>query len=88
MGRRLLHCEITENRGEGGMGVVYNSRDSKLGRTVAIKVLTENSADDAVRMERLQREARILASLNLRNIAERGNLYRKMKTLGLRLKES
>ena len=40
-GRKLAHYEILELIGKGGMGEVYRARDGKLGRDVAIKVLTQ-----------------------------------------------
>jgi len=55
--------------GAGGMGEVYRAHDPKLGRDVAIKVLPEAFANDAQRMARFQREAKVLASLDHPNIA-------------------
>ncbi len=55
--------------GKGGMGEVYQAKDRKLGRDVAIKVLPEEFAKDADRVARFQREAKLLASLNHPNIA-------------------
>jgi len=55
--------------GRGGMGIVYLARDTRLDRPVAIKVLPEAFAADPERLARFEREARLLASLNHRNIA-------------------
>src|SRR5262245_26693916 len=51
------------------MGEVYRATDSRLGRTVAIKLLPEALASDAEGIARLEREARLLAALNHANIA-------------------
>jgi Tol biopolymer transport system component len=66
---RLGPYEILLLLGAGGMGEVYRARDSKLGRDVALKVVPEAFARDAEHMERFQREAQVLASLNHPNIA-------------------
>jgi serine/threonine protein kinase len=68
-GTRLSHYEITSQIGKGGMGEVYQAKDTKLGREVAIKVLPEEFAKDADRVARFQREAKLLAFLNHPNIA-------------------
>jgi serine/threonine protein kinase len=68
-GTRLSHYEITSQIGKGGMGEVYQAKDTKLGRDVAIKVLPPEFAQDADRVARFQREAKLLASLNHPNIA-------------------
>ena len=68
-GRKLAHYEILEPIGKGGMGEVYRSKDSQLGRDVAIKVLPEEFSRNKERSERFEREARLLAQLNHTNIA-------------------
>ena len=69
IGSRLAHYEITRHLGSGGMGDVYEARDSKLGRSVALKMLPEAFAGDPDRIARFEREARVLASLNHSHIA-------------------
>ncbi|MBN1833209.1 MAG: serine/threonine-protein kinase [Deltaproteobacteria bacterium] len=69
IGKSLIHYEITSQLGKGGMGEVYQAKDTKLGRDVAIKVLPEEFARDRARVARFQREAKLLASLNHPNIA-------------------
>jgi serine/threonine-protein kinase len=69
IGKTLAHYEITSWLGKGGMGEVYQAKDKKLGRDVAIKVLPEEFASDTDRVARFQREAKLLASLNHPNIA-------------------
>jgi eukaryotic-like serine/threonine-protein kinase len=56
--------EIQGLLGAGGMGEVYRARDSRLGRDVAIKILSRDFTADANRLARFEREARILAALN------------------------
>jgi len=68
-GTRLGSYEIVAALGAGGMGEVYRARDMKLGRDVAIEVLSEVFAADAERLARFQREAQLLAALNHPNIA-------------------
>jgi len=68
-GARLGDFEITGLLGQGGMGEVYRARDTKLGREVAIKVLPAVFASDKERLNRFEREARLLASLNHPNVA-------------------
>ena len=65
----IAHYRITSKLGEGGMGAVYRATDTKLNRDVAIKVLPPAFAGDAARMQRFEREAQVLASLNHPNIA-------------------
>ena len=68
-GTRLGVYEIVAHIGEGGMGLVYRARDTKLNRDVALKVLPDLFASDADRLARFTREAQTLASLNHPNIA-------------------
>ena len=68
-GTKLGQYEVVEAIGAGGMGEVYRARDTKLGRDVAIKVLPEEFARDKERLDRFEREARLLAQLNHSNIA-------------------
>jgi len=63
------HYRVISKIGQGGMGAVYRATDTKLNRDVAIKVLPPAFADDAARMQRFEREAQVLASLNHPNIA-------------------
>jgi serine/threonine protein kinase len=69
-GTRLGAYEITGPLGEGGMGVVYRARDTKLNRDVAIKVLPDLFAADRDRLARFEREAQTLAALNHPHIAQ------------------
>ncbi|HQZ15994.1 MAG TPA: protein kinase [Vicinamibacteria bacterium] len=68
-GLRLGPYEISAAIGKGGMGEVFRARDTKLGREVAIKVLPAAFAQDAERLARFEREAKLLASLNHPNLA-------------------
>ena len=67
-GTRLGPYEIVGALGAGGMGEVYRARDTRLERTVAIKILPESFASDRERLERFQQEARILSALNHPNL--------------------
>jgi serine/threonine-protein kinase len=69
-GTRLGDYEILSALGAGGMGEVYRAKDATLGRDVAIKVLPVSVADDAERLARFEREAKLLASLSHANIAQ------------------
>jgi serine/threonine protein kinase len=69
-GDKLGPYEILAPIGAGGMGEVYQARDSKLEREVAIKVLPVALAQDPERLARFEREAKVLASLNHPNIAQ------------------
>jgi len=68
-GETLGHYRIEEQIGAGGMGVVYRATDLNLNRQVAIKMLHGECAASAERRSRFEREARLLASLDHRNIA-------------------
>ena len=68
-GARLGPYEITGWLGAGGMGAVYSARDTRLGRTVAIKVLHRELRGDPAIGRRFEHEARTLATLNHPNIA-------------------
>jgi Tol biopolymer transport system component len=68
-GQELGYYTIIEQIGVGGMGEVYRARDNTLGREVALKILPATFAEDAARVSRFQREAKLLASLNHPNIA-------------------
>jgi Tol biopolymer transport system component len=67
-GRRLGAYEIVSPLGAGGMGEVYRARDTRLDRTVAIKVLAAPLAGDAQLRERFEREARAISALDHPNI--------------------
>src|SRR5215470_4879557 len=69
IGKKLAQYEIESLLGSGGMGEVYQARDSRLGRNVAVKVLPDALASDSERIARFEREAKVLASLNHANIA-------------------
>ena len=69
IGKTLAQYEITDLLGQGGMGVVYRATDTRLGRPVAIKMLSEDLAKNSEFMMRFEREARTLAALNHSNIA-------------------
>ena len=68
MGRRLLHYEVLEKLGEGGMGVVYEARDRRLDRRVALKILPPAKMSDPVRKQRFVQEAKAASALNHPNI--------------------
>ena len=63
-GTTLGPYSVTAKIGEGGMGEVYKARDTRLDRTVAIKVLPEHVAADPDLKRRFEREAKTISSLN------------------------
>ena len=63
-GSTLGVYEIVSQLGAGGMGEVYRARDPRLGRDIALKVLSASLADDPARLERFSREARAIAAFN------------------------
>ena len=69
VGKSIGHFQIISLVGKGGMGEVYRARDTKLDRTVALKILPEELSVDADRMRRFVREAKAASALNHSNVA-------------------
>jgi eukaryotic-like serine/threonine-protein kinase len=69
VGQHLGVYQVLAPIGAGGMGEVYRARDTTLARDVAVKVLPPAVTADRERLERFEREARLLAALNHPNIA-------------------
>ena len=67
-GTRLGPYEIVAPLGAGGMGEVYKATDTRLNRTVAIKVLPPHFSEDPEMKQRFEREAQTIAALNHPNI--------------------
>ena len=67
-GTKLGPYEIQSPLGAGGMGEVYRARDTRLDRTVAIKILPSHLSENSEARQRFEREARAISSLNHPNI--------------------
>src|SRR2546430_14846087 len=63
-GSKLGPYEIQSPLGAGGMGEVYRARDTRLERTVAVKILPAHLSDNPEAKQRFEREARVISSLN------------------------
>jgi serine/threonine protein kinase len=67
-GDRLGPYRVDAALGAGGMGEVYRAVDTRLGRAVAVKVLSAHRANDPERLKRFEQEARVVASLSHSNV--------------------
>src|SRR6516164_3779298 len=73
-GTKLGPYEVQAPLGAGGMGEVYRARDTRLDRTVAVKVLASHLSSSPELKQRMEREARAISSLNHSNICMRHDI--------------
>ena len=76
-GAQIGPYEILEPLGVGGMGEVYRARDTRLNRTVAIKILSDHLSTDSQFRERFEREARAISQLTHPHTARRTTPFRR-----------
>jgi len=82
-GQRVGPYQVIETLGQGGMGVVYLAHDTRLARKAALKAILPGAEHDALPLERLRREARVLAALSHPNLATVYGLEESHSTLFL-----
>ena len=80
-GTRLGPYELIAMLGVGGMGEVYRARDTRLDRTVAIKILPARFSLDPVRKQRFEREAKTVSSLNHPHMSGSGPFSRRFASV-------